>query len=210
MTEKSTLAGRVGDKLRDWVAAEAVLKLTSLGALILSGVVLSVTKALGGLTEFRRGVGVGVASLAFLESMVLFFIGLVVFLRRRSAEAEIGALVAGARSLVRETRIVYGGALSGLALSARIGHQPQDVLGILGRFQGLLVEARRFTKRRKLFEAVKDLEEALREAERPDWSSLEPHIDRLQAWADFADRELLLKPRSSSDPIDQPLDQPLN
>ena len=206
MKERSTLAGRVADKLRDWLATEAALKVTSLGTLILSGIALSITKARGGLTEFQRGMWVGAASLAFLESMVLLFVWLVVFLRRRSGESEIGDLVAGTRSLVRETKVVYGGDLPGIALGARIGHQPQDVQGILGRLQGLLVEARRFTKRRKLFEAVKDLEEALREAERPDWSSLKPHIDRLQAWADFADRELLLKPRSSSDPIDQPLD----
>jgi hypothetical protein len=205
MPDKSTLPSRVLEKLRDGIASKVVLGLLSIGGVILSGILSALAKWLVGLTILQRGMLWGAAETVLSESMLFFLVGLVLYLRRRAEAAEVASLVAGTRTLIRETSWVYGRIPLGTSPAASIGHTERDVREILNRLQASLVQATKFRQRAQLFEVIKYLEKELTATEKPDWNNIEPHIHRLREWADFADRKLLLKTLPSNDPLDRAL-----
>jgi hypothetical protein len=205
MPDKSSLPGRVFEKLRDWVADHIAQGLLSAGGVAVSGILAALAKWLVGLSVLQRGVLWGAAGLLFLESLLFFLAGIALYLRRRAEASEVTDLVAGTKYVIRETSWICGHFAPGTAPAASVGHTIRDVREAIRRVQSLLVQAKNFRNRQKLFEAIKHREEELLETNKPDWENIKPHIDRLQEWVEFADRKLLLKSLPPSDPLDQPL-----
>src|SRR4051794_28487689 len=108
MSDKSTLAGRVLEGLRAWLAGQAVLQITWAAGLIMSGLLGVLANMLGGLTVLQRGMLWGASAMTLLASAALFLFWLVLSLQRQAEESEITDLVAGVRPLVKETGWIYG------------------------------------------------------------------------------------------------------
>lgn len=205
MPDKSTLAGRVLEGLRDLLAGQAVLKIAWVAGLIMSGLLSALAKMLGDLTVLQRGMLWGASAMTLLASAALFLFWLVLYLQRRAEESEITDLVAGVRHLVKETGWIYGNIIPPGTTPSVIAAHTRDVRGALIRLVALLVRASKFKQRVQLFEAVSDLEEEIFQVADPDWLDIEPHVRRLEEWANFADRKLLLKSLPSKNPLEQPL-----
>jgi cbb3-type cytochrome oxidase subunit 3 len=182
MPEQKSLAGRIADRLRDWLAGVVVLKLIAFGGTF-GTAVLALWASLTA-SVFRRGVLLG--SAGTLLAVTLLYIGawLWLYWPRRRLEKEVEEMTEAARRVFTLA--------DPLSFPSRALYRRQDLERALSSLMAVIASSTRFKGRVQLAQLAQELDRMV--AAGAGWNELQPKLSPLKAWIEKAESDVLLKP----------------